>query len=455
MSLFGWWKPKCPVSFREEGWVETRMRWLGRQFGVNRLTRCRVVLPEELDFLETFDETPEAAQRLLTQVCQYMEVHPSEVRLAVEPHDAMPGKVGYYASGVIHIDETQLAHPVGLTSTLAHELAHHILIERRLLDGDADMEWTTDLLPLLFGLGIFAANATVHETHEHAGHASRWSVIRQGYLPSRMLGYAMALHAWLCGEQSPDWVGSLRLDAADAFNKGLAYLRATQDSLLRPDNLRNDDSQTSIRQWIEAVEQGPPHASVAALWQLAARADEAGDAVPAVTRRLTDRRPGLRAEAARTLAQLGPAAETAVPALLEALNDREVEVRASAAYALGRLHREPDLVVMELTERLDDTDAIETLAWALAQFGALASPAMPRLLAALKTAIGRGDSSLDYLVYAVRSISASPEEEIRELIASCDDDLQRQVDGVLPGADEMIPTPPGGQPWWFWTGGAA
>ena len=144
-----------------------------------------------------------------------------------------------------------------------------------------------------------------------------------------------------------------------------------------------------------------------------------------------------------------------MPALLEALNDREVEVRASAAYALGRLHREPDLVVMELTERLDDTDAIETLAWALAQFGALASPAMPRLLAALKTAIGRGDSSLDYLVYAVRSISASPEEEIRELIASCDDDLQRQVDGVLPGADEMIPTPPGGQPWWFWTGGAA
>ena len=62
MSLLGWSKPKCPVGLREKAWVEMRLRWLGEQFGVERLTRGEVILPTEQYFPEDYDETPAAAQ---------------------------------------------------------------------------------------------------------------------------------------------------------------------------------------------------------------------------------------------------------------------------------------------------------------------------------------------------------------------------------------------------------
>jgi len=65
MSFFGWWKPKCSAGFREKAWVETRMRWLGEQLGMERLTRCQVILPTEEFFPDAYDATPEAAGRLL------------------------------------------------------------------------------------------------------------------------------------------------------------------------------------------------------------------------------------------------------------------------------------------------------------------------------------------------------------------------------------------------------
>jgi hypothetical protein len=113
MSLLGWWKPKCPVDFREKGWIEMRMRWLGEQFGMNRLTRCKVISPTEMRFPETYDQTPEAARRLLDVVCGYMEVHPSQVELKIEPPDAaMMDRAGQYAEGGrLAIAARQFAQP--------------------------------------------------------------------------------------------------------------------------------------------------------------------------------------------------------------------------------------------------------------------------------------------------------------------------------------------------------
>ena len=60
---------------------------------------------------------------------------------------------------------------------------------------------------------------------------SWWRIERQGYLPSRMVGYALALFAFVRGEERPEWTGHLRLDAAAALRAGLNYLRRTDDSL--------------------------------------------------------------------------------------------------------------------------------------------------------------------------------------------------------------------------------
>ncbi len=81
MSLFGWPKPKCPVGLREKAWVEMRLRWLGEQFGVERLARGEVIVPTEQYFPDDFDETPEAARVLLDRVCRFMGIPPSAVTL--------------------------------------------------------------------------------------------------------------------------------------------------------------------------------------------------------------------------------------------------------------------------------------------------------------------------------------------------------------------------------------
>jgi HEAT repeat protein len=189
---------------------------------------------------------------------------------------------------------------------------------------------------------------------------------------------------------------------------------------------------------------------VAALWQLAQRGPEAGSTASTVAQCLTDRRPGICAEAARTLAELGPAAEIAIPDLIDVMAHPDDEVRMAAAYALGKLHLQPELVVPELAEHLNDPGVLETAAWALAQFGADAQPALPRLLARLKGELGRGHGAIDFLVYAVRAISPAAEAEFQQMIESCDSDLQQQAGELIPEDGPMIPNPPGRSSMWFW-----
>lgn len=450
MAFWRWWKPKCPINYREKAWIEMRMRWLVEQFGGERLRRATIVVPTELDFSENIAETPDAAPRLFEQVCQWMDVAPTAVTLQVLPAEAMFGAA--YTPGVICVQEEQLQNPVALTAAMAHELAHHILVERRLCLDAVDAEWTTDLTPLVFGLGIFAANATVTERHEHVGMRYRWAVNRQGYLPARMFGYAMALQAWLGGVERPAWIKWLRQDAAEMCRKGLDYLQATEDALLRPDNLHRTDWHSSPTRLLEMLERGGPSECLAALWELPNDNRVADALVAAVGERLNDRRPGIRAEAARTLVHLKPAAEAALPLLYDVLDDPELEVRAAAAYAVGRLQLQADRSTAELTARITDGQNIATLAWALAQYGAAARPALPALQTAFKRALEQIADVLDYLVYAIRTISPTPEEDLAAVTEMCDIELQRQLEGILPSAEARISLPPGGEPWLYWTG---
>jgi hypothetical protein len=441
MAFLGWLKPKCPIDFREKGWIETRMSWLGEHFGVNRLIDCRVIAPPTMHFCETYESTSEGA-------CQLS----SEVQLKIEPQEAMLGRVGQYAEGVISVVETQMENPVALTATLAHELSHHILMGRKLLENDADMEWVTDLMPVIFGLGIFSANATIIESHERVGNYSRWNMNRQGYLPSRMIGYAMSLHAWLCNDLRPEWSECLRHDAAETFWKGIRYLSETADSLLQPDNLYYCDAQLSMHQLLHRLKHGTTTEKFTTLWELARRGKAAEESIPVVAEKLRDRQPAMRAEAARTLSRLGPAAQSVTATLLDALSDSDLETRDCSVFALGQLRTQPEVTIPELIYLLQKQDMVATVAWALAQYGSLAAPALPDLVHSLKTLLGKNDWCMDYLAYAIRKISPSPEEEIQRMIASCDIELQRQANEILPKPEKIVRLPSGGQDWRLWPG---
>jgi hypothetical protein len=193
--LFGLFSPKSPLAVREKAWTEVRMRWLAGQFGLARLVRAAVVLPDDQWFPDDYACTPEDARRFLDRVAAFVQIDPSSIQLEVCEDTEMPGFAGLYQPGLIRLAEGLLADPLALVAVLAHELAHDLLRSRDLLETDLDAEWVADLLPVFLGLGIFTANATLREKCEHRGHHSWWTIRRRGYLNSCVIGHALALFA--------------------------------------------------------------------------------------------------------------------------------------------------------------------------------------------------------------------------------------------------------------------
>jgi hypothetical protein len=80
--MFGWFHPKCPVDPAVKAWIEHGLTWLVGQFGWDRLLYGPVVLPTEEFFPDPYDGSADDVRRLLTRVCQYMDVDPAKVAIA-------------------------------------------------------------------------------------------------------------------------------------------------------------------------------------------------------------------------------------------------------------------------------------------------------------------------------------------------------------------------------------
>lgn len=315
--MFGWFAPKCPLNVLEKTWTEWRMRWLADQFGVGRLLQAKVILPTEEYFPSPLGSDPKSPRYLLDRLCAYMGVPPSSISLEIVPDEQMPGAAGLYHQrkrSLICVALSQLTDPVRLLATLTHELAHELLLGGGILSADvSDHEWVTDLLPVFLGTGISLANATIQDSSGYSGTWSWWSISRQGYLPSRMFGYAFALFAFVRGETEPTWAEHLRLDARSSLQAGLRYLHKTGDSLFHPDTIHTPLSPLTETLAIERLRTGTPTVRLATLWDIPRAALTSPEVLEAVKACLKDRDSHLIAEAARTLAIFGPAAESAIP----------------------------------------------------------------------------------------------------------------------------------------------
>jgi hypothetical protein len=430
--MLGWFATKCPLDTQEKAWTELRMRWLADQFGIERLLRAPVVLPTEEFFPDPYEGTAADAQRILDRLCRYMAINPHRLQLDVCMNEQLPGAAGHYEPGerpIIRVAEAQLADPHRLVATLAHELAHELLLGSGRLSAEVeDHEMVTDLLPVFLGVGVFAANATVQETQRRYGEWYLWSLGRQGYLPARVFGYAFALFAFMRDEVEPEWASFLRLDASTVLRQGLRYLDESDDSLFHPDTIRERRRPPTASEAVERLETGSPTVRLATLWDLRDQARPHPDVIEAVMRCLTDRDPAIPGEAARTLAALGASAETTLPPLLKALHASSADTRAGAAHALGALRTQPGTVIPELCALLEDGSKIVLSAAALAlrQFGTQAELAVRRLLAELTGALIECDHALiEILASTLLAITADPKQHLRDFFADQDPELRR------------------------------
>ena len=283
--------------------------------------------------------------------------------------------------------ESQLSDPERLVATIAHELAHDILLGGGLITvQEEDHEPLTDLRAGVPGSGLFTANAPVRDRSHFQNHWHYFKIDFQGYLPSRMLGYALALFAYARGETRPAWARYLRPDAAEPLKAGLRYLLKTGDSLFHPETAQQPVEPPTEAEVIERLTTGSPTVRAMTLHDVANLDTPPIALIDAVVRRLRDRDIDVRIEAARVLPSFGEAAHAAVPDLIPCLTSSSAALRTVAAAALPAIGGPADLVVPELTRLLEDPDpyVADTAADGLRRLAPSAASAVPALVEAIR-----------------------------------------------------------------------
>ncbi len=363
--MFGWFSssPKCPLPTNEKAWLEELMLRLARMLGPEPLFEAHVLEPTAA-FFAGHTADLDGARRLMRRLCPDLGLSPASAPdLLVATDEDIDGSAGQYiaardnAPACIVVASSQLAAPVPLVATLAHELAHEVLLGGgHLTTADPDHEILTDLLPVYRGAGVFGANATIHEGSGHTGNGSWWEMSRQGYLSSQQLGYALALFAYARGEASPVWAAHLRPDAGVTLREALAYFAKTGDTLFTPTTARTPPPDPTPAESLARLSDKSATVRLSALWTMSASPPGPEGLAP-ILARLRDADPWVAAAAAATLGALGPHAAPAVGDLLGLLWHESREMRISAASGLAGIGVEPERCARELGSLLREADS--------------------------------------------------------------------------------------------------
>jgi hypothetical protein len=240
----------CPVGPAGRAWIEARLGWLLERFGAGPL-EATVVTPADL-YPDGFDGSPEAAAALYEGLRGRLGLADDHLRFELYDEVERPqgewvgdgitaGTAGHFVPApageaqLVRLNRKQLADPVGVVATLAHELGHVLLLgdgRRHLAGHEQDGEPLTDLTTVFFGFGLFTANSVITERSD----STRWSVGRLGYLDQEGFAYALAVMARLRGELAPAWAAALRTDLTAWFAESQAFVAARDD--LTPAALR-------------------------------------------------------------------------------------------------------------------------------------------------------------------------------------------------------------------------
>ena len=238
------WRVSCPASPQEKELVEHGFRVLSGYLGEHRLKEAVVVEPTPHFFPDPWDGSCKAAEMLFKRVCGFMQIDPVSLTLefwSEEQEDILPGLLagsqrsegagGTYSqqNGVDHVrlNQKELADPESLVATMAHELAHVILLGRSGMPPDEPhMEALTDLAAIYLGFGIFTSNSLLRYKGFRSGNMEGWSVSRKGYISPEMAGWALSLFAWHRDDLKPKWSRHLATDGKAYLKMGLRYLAA-------------------------------------------------------------------------------------------------------------------------------------------------------------------------------------------------------------------------------------
>ncbi|QLG46005.1 ankyrin repeat domain-containing protein [Costertonia aggregata] len=240
-------KPKLPITSKDQTWVEESLSFLKDSLGEDRLRAVKTVEPTKEFFNRDFDGEESDAQFILQRCKELMDIqkkvslefYSEESRylddgtLLSSSMDIMGRSsraAGTYqkkgGKSLIRIERGQLKRPESLIATISHELAHEKLLgEHRIIQND---EYLTDLTAIVFGFGIFIANAKFQLT-SGIQNGFGWQMQSQGYLPEQVTAYAMASLALKKKENDPAYKMYFDSSVAKYFEQALRYLTSDEN----------------------------------------------------------------------------------------------------------------------------------------------------------------------------------------------------------------------------------
>jgi len=340
--MFSFFAPKCPIDLWRKTWIEWRWKWLGEQFGWDKMLQCKVFHPEDIPHSKQSKLSHQEARDIFDFIAASLPVDRDRVNFEILAEERMPeNSVGFYQlrdeessalkpKSTIYLADSELNVFVSTVSTLAHELAHEALLGKGIVTGhEYDHERLTDLLPSFFGYGIFTANNTVETAYWHDVEFTYSAWQQKGYLSSLELGHALALFCWLRREQSPSWISRLRPDAAKTLKASLRFLERSGDALLTPANL--SPSHATGDEAHAPTAQSATH-RLASIWD----AEQTDAGIDNVTRLLSDPELAIRQEALNFIYQIEHVPDSALPALEQSVSDPDQWCQAMATWILTK-----------------------------------------------------------------------------------------------------------------------
>lgn len=403
----------CPIPDQAAAWVEWRLRWLLRRLGRERFLKQRFFPPDCGELLAELGDPATRAHVLLPRLIKHIGLSGSDVQLHVaEPEDSGQAAGMHYQDGAKHhivVRADVLDDAQRLVVVLGHELLHALLLGRGHLQGnESDLEATTDLALVYFGLGAPGANATLRERGWHEGTMQFMSWSQVGYLGSSLLGYALAVAAYWRGEDAPGWAKGLRADALEPFRKGLRHLRKGRQSLLVPPLT---DAALAANTLAAAVASRSAKLRHAALLDLP-EATAASRAEP-LARLLLDSDRSVAFGATRLLASEGGVkpSDPLVAALFQRAVGTDREFAAAALEALVAIAPGHERSLRAIEALLLSHEALEvmTALRAVARVGRAASRLGPVLARLLSDEMNRGGALTEPLLGALLATTSTPE----------------------------------------------
>jgi hypothetical protein len=415
--MLDWILRRCPVDAREKAWVETRMLTLSERLGADRLMGAALVLPDNNFLPLPWEAKRDHVRQLLQQLASRMNTPTPELIWNVASSGDEQSNASRDEPGKLSITPQQMADPWPLVIYLFRTLARDQLDPADLrIQSASQFAWCCDLLAVHCGLGVVLAHAYQSEFCSRGGDCCSTGSQARERLPDRMLGYALAIFAWLRQEKRPAWRSWLPPDPLVAFEGGARYLQKTSDSLLTRETIHTAAGSTDGDQILRQLKTGSRSARLAALWELQDVSPNE-ELIGQVTKCLHDRSPLIREEAAKTLARHPESAESASSAVSELLHDSAPMVRAAAAIAVAAIRCDPQHVIPDLANLLADPErtVVACAAAAVEQFQSEGASAMTALLGALRGAIVRCDYELfDLLTRTLAAIDDDPAARINE-----------------------------------------